>query len=279
MRSRQSAADAARPNGRVLRAGRGVAARRRFVARRAGERSSTPARRRAARRRRWRRRWGTTGTIVAADVRGRRVELLARTVAESAARSHPRRPGGRRAGRCRSGGDLRRRPGRRALLRPRDIRRDPDIRWRRTRSRLAGARRAGSARCSSRPRGSSARRTPDLLDLLQRARGERARSWTASCPPIRIRRRPARCVRREPTLCRPLDGGGFLRTLPFRDGLEAFFAARSGEDRRLCSKLLGYMALSTRVWGAGKRALSWAALCADLSPLRGRVDAARAQDA
>ena len=44
------------------------------------------------------------GLVVATDVRGRRVELLARTVAASGATIDPGRAGGRRAGRCRFAG-------------------------------------------------------------------------------------------------------------------------------------------------------------------------------
>ena len=60
------------------------------------------------------------------------------------------------------------------------IRRDPDIKWRRTEADLAAlARRAAAGSCDQ-AAASSARRAARLLDLLERARGERRRSSTRS---------------------------------------------------------------------------------------------------
>ena len=54
-----------------------------------------------------------------------------------------------------------------------------------------------------------------------------------------------------------------MRTLPHRDGLEAFFAAALVKTG-IRSKLTWFMALTTRVWGAGKLLLLAGSLLPDL---------------
>ena len=168
---------------------------------------------------------GDTGTIVAADVRGRRLDLLSRTVAESGAgrvrivqanaRAAPAVPR-----------HLRRRPGGRAVLRaghdpPRSgrplaaHRGGPRRRW---------PRRSGQMLAQARD-GRPARRPADLLDLLERARGKRGGRRRVPGRPPRVPPRPPGPFDRRPELAALLDDEGSLRTLPFRDGLEAFYAA------------------------------------------------------
>jgi 16S rRNA (cytosine967-C5)-methyltransferase len=167
---------------------------------------------------------GDTGTIVAADVRGRRLDLLSRTVKESG------------AGRVRIV-----QANARAVQPFLDIfdlvlvdapcsglgtiRRDPDVRWRRTEADLeplAEAQRAMLAQAASvvRPGGrliySTCSSEPEENEDVVRA-------FLADHPGFQ-RARPA-AFERRPELAALLDDEGSLKTLPFRDGLEAFYAA------------------------------------------------------
>jgi len=165
------------------------------------------------------------GTIVAADVRGRRVALLDRAVRESGARNVLVVQADARAAvpfqdaafdailvdaPCSGLGT---------------IRRDPDVRWRRGETdlpslaaaqsemlaQLARAVRPGGrlvySTCSSEPEENEA-----VVDAFLEAH-QQFRCET-----------PAR-FRADPGLGSLLDTEGALRTLPFRDGLEAFYAA------------------------------------------------------
>lgn len=164
------------------------------------------------------------GTIVATDVRARRMDLLRQTVRDSGARSI-------RIVRLGATGEL---PFGRLFDRVLvdapcsglgTIRRDPDIRWRRSEGdlpRLAG----------------------QQLDLLLRAaavvrEGGRLVYATCSSEPEEneqvvdafLAARPEfslvdlRAAGLSNTVTALVDGRGMFRTLPFRDGLEAFFAA------------------------------------------------------
>ncbi len=170
------------------------------------------------------RRTGDTGTIVAADVRGRRLELLTRTIAESGARSIRVVQANARAippfrdifdavlvdAPCSGLGTLRR---------------DPDVRWRRTESDLeplAGAQREMIAQAATavRPGGrlvySTCSSEPEENEDIVRA-------FLDAHPEFRRARRAHFDSR--PDLAALLDAEGSLKTLPFRDGLEAFYAA------------------------------------------------------
>jgi 16S rRNA (cytosine967-C5)-methyltransferase len=167
---------------------------------------------------------GDRGTIVAADVRGRRLELLARTVAESGARRVRLVLANARAvppfrdifdavlvdAPCSGLGTLRR---------------DPDVRWRRTEAdlpALAEAQREMLAQLAPvvRPGGrliySTCSSEPEENEAV-------VAGFLAEHPEYR-RTRPAWFDRR-PELAALLDDRGALKTLPFRDGLEAFYAA------------------------------------------------------
>jgi 16S rRNA (cytosine967-C5)-methyltransferase len=164
------------------------------------------------------------GTIVAADVRGRRIALLSRTVAESGATNvHVVQANARAAppfgpvfdavlvdAPCSGLGT---------------IRRDPDVRWRRNEAdlgpladaqremlaQLAATVRPGGrliySTCSSEPEENEA----VVADFLQRH------------PAFRQAAPPQFAERAD--LAALLDTDGALKTLPFRDGLEAFYAA------------------------------------------------------
>jgi 16S rRNA (cytosine967-C5)-methyltransferase len=164
------------------------------------------------------------GTIVAADVRGRRVALLVRTVAQSGA-------GNIRVVQA----DARAVPAARGVFDAvlldapcsglGTIRRDPDVRWRRSvddlpvfasRQRemlesLAAAVRPGGrviySTCSSEPEENEA----VVQDFLE-AHPE-------------FRRQIPDTFASNPALAGLLDAEGALKTLPFRDALEAFYAA------------------------------------------------------
>jgi 16S rRNA (cytosine967-C5)-methyltransferase len=165
-----------------------------------------------------------TGLIVAADVRGRRVELLARTVKQSAARAiRIVQADARATPPFASGFD--------AVLLDAPcsglgtIRRDPDVRWRRQESdlaplaatqremleRLAAIVRPGGrliyATCSSEPE-ENEEVVAEFLDTHP--------EFSPIVPPA---------FEQLPHLAALLDEAGALRTLPFRDGLEAFYAA------------------------------------------------------
>jgi 16S rRNA (cytosine967-C5)-methyltransferase len=165
-----------------------------------------------------------TGTVVAADVRGRRLDLLARTVAESGAHSiHIVQADARTAppfvavfdavlvdAPCSGLGT---------------IRRDPDIRWRREASDLAAL--AATQREMIAQAALSVRAGGRLIYATCSSEPEENEEVVAvflSGHPEFRRQRPAPFAER-PELAALLDQDGALRTLPFRDGLEAFFAA------------------------------------------------------
>lgn len=164
-----------------------------------------------------------TGLVIAADVRGRRIDLLARTVRTSGARSIRIVQASARAAPpftavfdallvdapCSGLGT---------------IRRDPDIRWRRSEADLpvlAGAQlemlrhaaaavapggRLVYATCSSEPE-----ENEHVVEAFLSEHGQFRRATPSS-------------FTKEP-LSTVLDSSGALRTLPFRDNLEAFYAA------------------------------------------------------
>ena len=162
------------------------------------------------------------GRIIAADVRGRRVDLLARTVREVGARSVRIVQADARASL----------PLREASLDAvlidapcsglGTIRRDPDIRWRRTEvelGSLASAQQEMLERASTLVRSggriiyATCSSEPDENEAVVDA-------FLASHPDFTLESSG------PPSLAAVLDARGFLRTLPFRHGLEAFFAAR-----------------------------------------------------
>jgi 16S rRNA (cytosine967-C5)-methyltransferase len=167
---------------------------------------------------------GDAGTIVAADVRGRRLDLLARTIAASGARRvHVVQANARAAPAFRAVFD--------AVLVDAPcsglgtLRRDPDIRWRRAESDLAPlaeAQRQMLAQLATvvRPGGrlvySTCSSEPEENDAVVDA-------FLAEHPQFR-RSTPSLFANRA-DLATLLDAKGALRTLPFRHGLEAFYAA------------------------------------------------------
>jgi 16S rRNA (cytosine967-C5)-methyltransferase len=167
---------------------------------------------------------GDSGTIVAADVRGRRLDLLSRTVAESGA-GHIRlvQANARAQPPFRDIFDL-------VLVDAPcsglgTIRRDPDIRWRRTEpdlAVLAEAQREMLAGLATvvRPGGrlvySTCSSEPEENEAV-------VETFLAGHPDFR-RATPSLFAER-PELAALLDDDGALKTLPFRDGLEAFYAA------------------------------------------------------
>lgn len=170
------------------------------------------------------------GMIVAADVRGRRIDLLARTVTSSGSRSvHIVRADARGPSAFRAAFD--------AVLVDAPcsglgtIRRDPDIRWRRTEadlSPLAAAQREMLDRLAQtvQPGGrliySTCSSEPDENELVVAAFLEAHPQFSRSVPPA---------FEHRPELRALLDAHGALHTLPFRDGLEAFYAASLSLDR------------------------------------------------
>ena len=167
---------------------------------------------------------GADGTIVAADVRGRRLDLLSRTVAEAgAARVRIVQANARALPPFRNVFDL-------VLVDAPcsglgTIRRDPDVRWRRTEEDLG-------------PLAAAQREMLDQLATVVRPGGRLVYSTCSSEPeenevivdgflaghPQFRRATPPRFAAR-PELAALLDDHGALKTLPFRDGLEAFYAA------------------------------------------------------
>jgi 16S rRNA (cytosine967-C5)-methyltransferase len=165
------------------------------------------------------------GTVVAADVRGRRLDLLARTVAAS------RAPNIRVVQ-----ADARATPAFAAVFDAvlvdapcsglGTIRRDPDVRWRRSEADLtvfAAAQREMLTSLATvvRPGGrivySTCSSEPDENEAV-------VADFLAAHPAFR-RDTPGSFLER-PELAQLLDADGALKTLPFRDGLEAFYAAR-----------------------------------------------------
>ena len=165
------------------------------------------------------------GTIAAADVRGRRVALLDRAVRESGARNVlvvqanarqtvPFRDAAFDAilvdAPCSGLGT---------------IRRDPDVRWRRGEADLASLATAQSEMLAHladavRPGGrlvySTCSSEPEENEAVVEAFLSSHRQFRLATPAH---------FEKDPTLSALLDGNGALRTLPFRDGLEAFYAA------------------------------------------------------
>jgi 16S rRNA (cytosine967-C5)-methyltransferase len=177
---------------------------------------------------------GDRGAIVAADVRGRRVELLARTVKASGAQSiRIIQADARRPPPFRAAFDL-------VLLDAPcsglgTIRRDPDIRWRRTEADLAPLAAAQREMLDSlakavRPGGrvvySTCSSEPDENEAVVAAFLETHPEFARFVSPV---------FDTSPRLRELLDEQGALRTLPFRDRLEAFYAVslKAGDDRVL----------------------------------------------
>ena len=164
------------------------------------------------------------GTVVAADVRGRRIDLLARTVAQSGAPNvHIVQANARAVPAFAAVFD--------AVLIDAPcsglgtIRRDPDVRWRRSEAdlvRFADAQRemldglATVVRPGGRIVYSTCSSEPDENEAV-------VTDFLASHPGFR-RATPQRFAER-PALSALLDADGALKTLPFRDELEAFYAA------------------------------------------------------
>jgi 16S rRNA (cytosine967-C5)-methyltransferase len=181
------------------------------------------------------------GIIVAADVRGRRLDLLTRAVALSGARSI-------RVVQADARGTAPYRARFDAVLVDAPcsglgtIRRDPDVRWRREPADLAvlaDAQRAMLDRLAEvvAPGGrliySTCSSEPEENEQVVAA-------FLASHPEFRPTRPAAFTARAE--LAALLDADGALKTLPFRDGLEAFYAASlwrtEGGGRRTASERL-----------------------------------------
>jgi 16S rRNA (cytosine967-C5)-methyltransferase len=167
---------------------------------------------------------GDSGTIVAADVRGRRLDLLSRTVAESgAARIRLVQANARAKPPFMDVFDL-------VLVDAPcsglgTIRRDPDIKWRRTEADLAALAEAQQEMVAAlatavRPGGrlvySTCSSEPEENEAV-------VEGFLNARPDFR-RATPALFAER-PELAALLDHQGALKTLPFRDGLEAFYAA------------------------------------------------------
>ena len=167
---------------------------------------------------------GGQGTIVAADVRGRRLELLARTVAESGAMNVRIVQSNARAA-----------PPFQAVFDAvlidapcsglGTIRRDPDVRWRRAEADLPSLAAAQGEMLWQlaavvRPGGrlvySTCSSEPEENEEVVRAFLAAHRDY---------RRETPRAFAASPGLAALLDDEGALKTLPFRDGLEAFYAA------------------------------------------------------
>jgi 16S rRNA (cytosine967-C5)-methyltransferase len=170
------------------------------------------------------------GTVVAADVRGRRIDLLARTVAAS------RAPNIRVVQ-----ADARATPAFETVFDAvlvdapcsglGTIRRDPDVRWRRSEADLTAFAAAQREMLTSlatvvRPGGrivySTCSSEPDENEAVVADFLAAHRAFRRDTPGSFLER---------PELAQLLDADGALKTLPFRDGLEAFYAAtlvRSG---------------------------------------------------
>ncbi len=219
------------------------------------------------------------GLIVATDVRGRRVDLLAQDRARLGCRVGEDRSGRR----LRSAARRRRSTGSCSMSRARGsarIRRDPDVRWRRSEADLPRLAAAQRQMLEETARGAAAGRPARLLDVLERARGERGRRRG-----IRRRAAPSGPCRRA--IChapvQPLvNPAGHLRTFPFRDGLEAFFGAvLTRADGPIKSNLRYNLRLhatdDARV-GSRQGALPVRRAAPDLRPVRGGGDADGPED-
>ncbi len=166
---------------------------------------------------------GDRGRIVAADVRGRRIDLLARAVGESGARSVRIVQADARTplpviderfdavlidAPCSGLGT---------------IRRDPDVRWRRDRSDLAAlaTTQVTMLEHAARIVKSGGRLVYATCSSEPEENDEVVEAFLASHSGFAIAPSSADVV---PAAV--IDARGFLRTLPYRHGLEAFFAAR-----------------------------------------------------
>lgn len=167
---------------------------------------------------------GGSGLIVAADVRGRRLELLSRTVGESgAARVRIVQANARASPPFHDIFDL-------VLVDAPcsglgTIRRDPDVRWRRAEKDLAALATAQTEMLTQlgavvRPGGrlvySTCSSEPEENEAVVAAFLDRHPAFRRDTPSAFVRRRELAAL---------LDADGALKTLPFRDGLEAFYAA------------------------------------------------------
>jgi 16S rRNA (cytosine967-C5)-methyltransferase len=166
---------------------------------------------------------GDRGVIVAADVRGRRVELLARTVGASGARSiRIVQADARQPPPFADTFDL-------VLIDAPcsglgTIRRDPDVRWRRREADLAPLaaaqrdmleRLAATVRPGGRLVYATCSSEPDENDAVVAAFLDAHPEFERVVPAP---------FERDPKLRALLDANGALHTLPFRDRLEAFYA-------------------------------------------------------
>ena len=174
---------------------------------------------------------GDNATIVGADIRGRRIELLARTVAASGARSiHLVQADARGAAPFGASFD-------RVLVDAPcsglgTIRRDPDVRWRRTEddlALLAAAQRemlhnlAEVVRPGGRLIYSTCSSEPDENDAVVDAFLDEHPEFTRTVPST---------FETQLDLAALLDSDGALHTLPFRDRLEAFYAVSLSRKRK-----------------------------------------------
>ena len=164
------------------------------------------------------------GTIVAADVRGRRLDLLTRAVSASGARSI-------RIVQADARGEPPYRARFDAVLVDAPcsglgtIRRDPDIRWRRSEADLAPlaadqlamlARLATVVRPGGRIVYSTCSSEPEENEQVVDAFLASHPGFARETPAVFTERADLRAL---------VDGHGAMKTLPFRDGLEAFYAA------------------------------------------------------
>ena len=167
---------------------------------------------------------GGDGIVVAADVRGRRLDLLARTVAESGAMNVRVVQSNARAAppfRQVFDGVLVDAP----CSGLGTIRRDPDVRWRRAESDLPSLAAAQLEMLTHltaivRPGG---RLIYSTCSSEPEENEEVVRAFLAGHPDFRLETPSTFSAR--PELSALLDAEGAFKTLPFRDGLEAFFAA------------------------------------------------------
>jgi 16S rRNA (cytosine967-C5)-methyltransferase len=162
------------------------------------------------------------GLVVAADVRARRVQLLEQTVRASGARTI-RVVRANAAGGLPFGAEFDRVLVDAPCSGLGTLRRDPDIKWRRREDEFPTLVRlqlqildaaAGAVRPGGRLIYSTCSSEPEENDQVVAAFLEMHADFRAS--PLPALPPPAQAL---------VDGAGRLRTLPFRDGLEAFFAA------------------------------------------------------
>ncbi|MGH9410560.1 MAG: 16S rRNA (cytosine(967)-C(5))-methyltransferase RsmB [Vicinamibacterales bacterium] len=162
------------------------------------------------------------GFLVAADVRGKRIALLQRTVAEAGARSvRIVQSSARAAAPFTAAFD--------AVLVDAPcsglgtIRRDPDIRWRRTPDELAGLAAAQTTMLTEAATAvqSGGRLVYSTCSSEPEENEEVVAAFLAAHPEFRA---AAPATFESGPRSELLDASGAMRTLPFRDGLEAFFA-------------------------------------------------------